>query len=168
VIASRELVFATPAYGGPTDIRVDSDGQYLYAFYETQKKTSPTTATTYLWGAKYTLDDSFVQVAFTTTPITSSKPISELDDGGELLDDPAPLVGENSVFVMTRLKYSLASLGRTVYRIREFNKNDLGKLSEFDLDLSQVADGGAQVASLRFSEGNTDSTTCQGWQPKSK
>ncbi len=150
VITSKTIVATTAEYGGPTDIRVASDGQYLYAFYETHKITSPTTALTYLWGAKYVLDDNFARVAYTSTPITSSKPMSELQDGGELLDDPAPLVGPNSVFVVTRLKYSLSMSGRTIYRVREFSKDNLTKLSEFDLDLSNAADGRARVTSLLF------------------
>ncbi|MBI3680807.1 MAG: hypothetical protein HY235_10460 [Acidobacteria bacterium] len=148
VIASRTILETTAEYGGPTDIRVASDGQYLYAFYETFKPTSQTTATTYLWGAKYTLDDSFERVAYTPEPIASSKPASELQDGGETLDDPAPLVGTTSVFVVTRLKYSIAMAGRTVYRIREFSKDNLTPLSEVDLDLSDAVDGRARVTSL--------------------
>jgi hypothetical protein len=62
LLATRVLVSTTPDYGGPTDIRIATDGQYLYAFYETHKPTSPNTAATYLWGAKYTLDDAFDRV----------------------------------------------------------------------------------------------------------
>jgi hypothetical protein len=154
LIASKTIVTTTTEYGSPTDIRVASDGQYLYAFYETHKTTSQTTATNYLWGAKYALDDNFTRVAYTSIPITSSKPMAELQDGGELVDDPAPLIGPNSVFVITRLKYSLSMVGRTVYRVREFNKDNLTKLSEFDLDLSSVADGRGRVTSLLYLNNN--------------
>ena len=150
LIASKTIVATTTEYGGPTDIRVVSDGQYLYAFYETHKTTSPATAINYLWGAKYTLDDSLTRVAYTSTPITSSKPLSELQDGGELLDDPAPLIGPNTVFIVTRLKYPLSMAGKTIYRVREFTKDNLTKLSEFALDLSGAANGRARVASLLF------------------
>ncbi len=150
VIASKTLVSTTTQYGGPTDLRVASDDRFLYAFYETHKPTSPTTGATYLWGAKYTLDDRFDRVAYTATPITSSKSLAELQDGGELLDDPAPLIGTDTVFVVTRLKHTLAKSGKTIYRVREFRKEDLKKLSEFDLDLSAAADGRARVASLQF------------------
>jgi len=150
VIVSKVLVSTTPEYGGSTDIRVASDGQYLYAFYETHKLISPPAATTYLWAAKYTLDDNFDRVAYTSTPITSSKPMPELPDGGELVDDPAPLVGPNSVFVVTRLKHPIAATGQTTYRVREFDKDNLAQLSEFDLDLSNIADGRARVTSLLF------------------
>ena len=147
---SKSLVSTTTEYGGPTDIRVASDGQYLYAFYETHKPTSAIAGTTYLWGAKYTLNDSFERLGHTDTPIASSKPMVELPDGGELLDDPAPLVGPDSVFVVTRLKYSLSTAGRTAYRVREFDKDLTTMLREFDLDLSSAADGRARVASLLF------------------
>lgn len=150
VVTSKVLVSRTSEYGSPTDIRVASDGQSLYAFYETNKPTSLTTATTYLWGAKYTLNDSFDRIAYTTVPITNSKPMAELQDGGELVDDPAPLVGPGSVFVVTRLKSSISISGNTVYRVREFSKNDLTQLSQFDLDLSSVADGRGRVTSLLF------------------
>ncbi|MBI3808062.1 MAG: hypothetical protein HY281_11225, partial [Nitrospirae bacterium] len=150
MIASKVLVSTTPEYGGPTDIRVASDGQFLYAFYETHKPTVPATAMTYLWGAKYALDDRFDRVAYTSAPIASSRPLSELGNGGELLDDPAPLIGPDSVFVVTRLKYSLSMSGKTIYRVREFSKHDLTKLTQFDLDLSDATDGRARVASLLF------------------
>ena len=154
VIASKAIVGRTSEYGSPTDIRIASDDQYLYAFYETAKATSPTSATTYLWGAKYALSDSFDRVAYTPAPITSSKPLSELPEGGEMVDDPAPLLGPNSVFVVTRIKHSLSMAGQTVYRVREFSKDNLTKLSKFDLDLSSAADGRARVASLLFWSGH--------------
>lgn len=154
LITSKTIVTTTTEYGSPTDIRVTSDGQYLYAFYETAKTTSQTSTTTYLWGAKYTLDDSFTRVAYTATPITSSMPKSQLSDGGELVDDPAPLIGPSSVFVITRLKYTLATSGNTIYRVREFTKDNLTKISEFDLDLSTVADGQGRVTSLLYRNNN--------------
>lgn len=149
-ITSKSLVSTIAQYCGPTDIRVASDGRHIYAFYETHKPTSPTNSTTYLWGAKYTLDDNFERVAYTETPIASSKPLGELPDGGELLDDPAPLVGPDSVFVLTRIKYPLAIAGNTIYRVREFDKELRRVLRQFDLDLSGVADGRARVSSLLF------------------
>lgn len=154
LITSKTIVTTTTEYGSPTDIRVTSDGQYLYAFYETAKTTSQTSTTTHLWGAKYILDDSFNRVAYTATPITSSKPKSQLSDGGEMVDDPAPLIGPSSVFVITRLKYTLATNGNTIYRVREFTKDNLTKKPEFDLDLSTVADGQGRVTSLLYWNNN--------------
>jgi hypothetical protein len=152
IIASKVLVSTTAEYGDPTDIRVAADGRYLYAFYETNKVTSPTVSTTYLWGAKYTLDDSFNRVANTVAPVTTGKPMAELQEGGELVDDPAPLIGPTSAFVVTRFKYSLSTTGKTIYRVREFSKDGLVKLSEFDLDLSAVADGRGRVTSLLYKD----------------
>jgi len=148
LLATRVLVSTTPDYGGPTDIRIATDGQYLYAFYETHKPTSPNTAATYLWGAKYALDDAFERVAYTSTPVATSRPMAQLPEGGELLDDPAPLIGPASVFVVTRLKYSLSMSGRTIYRVRELRKDNLAQLGQFDLDLSDAANGRARVNSL--------------------
>jgi len=153
-IVSRTLVSTTLQYGGPTDIRITSDSSYVYAFYETNKTVEPERSTTYLWGAKYNLDEKFERVAYTESPIASSKPMSELQNGGELLDDPAPLLGMDSVFVVTRLKYPLGINGDTVYRVREFNKDSMKLLRQFDLDLSDVADGRARVCSLLFDNDN--------------
>ncbi|MEW6363336.1 MAG: carboxypeptidase-like regulatory domain-containing protein [Acidobacteriota bacterium] len=150
VLVTKTLVSTSAEYGGPTDIRIASEGQSLYAFYETNKPRSPSTGVTYLWGAKYTMDDDFPRVAYTSTPIATSRPLAELEDGDELLDDPAPLIGPSSVFVITRLKYSLSTSGRTAYRVREFSKNDLSGIRTYDVDLSDAADGRARVASLLF------------------
>ena len=150
VIATKVLAATTPEYGGPTDIRVTSDDKFLYAFYETHKPIAPGNATTYLWGAKYILDDNFDRVAYTATPIANSGPLTAIQDGDELLDDPAPLLGPNSIFVVTRIKSTLAMSGGMIYRVREFSKNDLALLSQFDLDLSETADGRARVTSLLY------------------
>jgi hypothetical protein len=149
-IASQTLVSTTSQYGMPTDIRVARDGEFLYAFYETVDLPNNKT---YLWGAKYSLTDSFDRINYTSTPITQSLPainMGELPDGTELVDDPAPLIGPNSTFVITRIKYALNQTGQTIYRVREFSKDLQTKLSEFDLNLSSVADGRARVASVFY------------------
>jgi hypothetical protein len=147
-IASKILVSESADYGRPTDIRVAPDGQHLYAFYETADMS---TNKTYLWGAKYTLDDSFDKVAYTSTPIATSKIFTEAQAGDELLDDPISLVGPSSVFVITRIKQeSFSKQEPTIYRVREFSNDLQTKLSEFDLDLSSVADGGARQASAIY------------------
>ncbi|MBI2841311.1 MAG: carboxypeptidase regulatory-like domain-containing protein [Acidobacteria bacterium] len=150
VLAAKTLVWSSTEYGGPTDIRIASEGQNLYAFYETHKPTSSSSGITYLWGAKYALDDDFARMAGSSTPLATSRSMAELQDGDELLDDPAPLVGPGSLYVITRLKYSLSTSGRTVYRVRALSKDDLSVIGTFDLDLSEVADGRARVASLLF------------------
>jgi hypothetical protein len=150
LIATKTLVQTTVDYGGPTDIRVASDGQYLYAFYET---FSSETTTTYLWGAKYALSDTFDLVVSTLTPITSGTPLAIPPDGHELLDDPAPLVGQDSIFVVTRYDNFLSKAENTIYHVREFDKA-LVPIREFDLDLSNAAVGRGRVASLLSWNGN--------------
>jgi hypothetical protein len=96
------------------------------------------------------LTDSFDLVTETPTPLASSIPVTNAADGDEVLNDPAPLLGPNSVFVLTRLMSSLSTTGQTVYRVRELSKADLSLLKQFDLDLSSVADGRARVSSLFY------------------
>ncbi len=147
VIASKVLVATTPEYGGPTDIRVASDGESLYAFYETADMAAKMT---YLWGAKYRLADDFPLAAATNGPIAQSKTFDAQQEGDEKLDDPAPLIGPNSVFVVTRIETPLGTPGQTIYRVREFSRDLQALISEFDLDLSARADGRARVTSLLY------------------
>ncbi|MBI4931019.1 MAG: T9SS type A sorting domain-containing protein [Bacteroidetes bacterium] len=154
LINSQVLVSPTSSYGKPTDIRVASDGQYLYAFYETLKTISFGNDSTSLWAAKYLLNDNFTLVAGTPVPITRSKPATQLSIGGEKVDDPAPLMGPNSVYAITRLHDSIKTTGSTIYRVREFDNNNFTQLSQFDLDLSDVADGRGRVTSLFYRQNN--------------
>jgi len=144
-ISHNVLVAHDATYGDPTDIRIASDGDYLYAFYETA-----TVSNTYLWAKKYALHDDFILTASTATFVSTSSQISSMPDGHDLLNDPAPLIGPNSVFVLTRYDNSLATSGNTLYHVREFNKDTLAKISDFNLDLSAAADGRGRVASLFF------------------
>ncbi|MBI5480429.1 MAG: hypothetical protein HY906_16315 [Deltaproteobacteria bacterium] len=151
------LVQASTTYGSPTDIRIAADGEALYAFYETSQR-SQTSNATYLWAAKFKLDDAMTQMAATPTPLASSSKLAEVPDGHEMLDDPAPLVGPDSVFVVTRLDNSLSSTGDAVYRVRELSKDSLTLIREFDLNLSTAAtprpvSGRGRVCSLRFVDG---------------
>jgi hypothetical protein len=139
------IVPPSPDYGNATDIRIAKDDQSVYAFYETSTET-----TTYLHGAKYALNDTFDLIASPGAPIASAKPVFEASEGDEILNDPAPLVGPNSVFVATRIYSSITTTGNTLYRIREFDKTNFVNLSTFDLDLSGIADGRARVASLLY------------------
>ena len=145
VVTSTTIVPLSEAYGSATDIRVARDGQYVFTFFETS-----TTSTTYLHGAKYALNDSFDLVARAAEPIASAKPVFQTVEGDEILNDPAPLVGPDSVFVVTRFMASIGMSGNTVYRVREFNKDTLALIRQFDLDLSGVADGRGRVTSLLF------------------
>lgn len=148
-IATHTLVSSSQEYGMTTDIRIASDEQYIYAFYETADMRK---GKSYLWGAKYSLTDNFQKVAYTPSPIAVSTTFNIAQEGDEKLDDPAPLIGPDSIFVVTRIKTSFKKEGRTLYRVREFSKN-LEKLSEFDLDLSSVADGSSRQASLIYHNG---------------
>jgi hypothetical protein len=159
IIGSATLVESDPTYGSPTDIRVVSDGVYLYAFYETcyddPLKINP--SRTYLFGAKYRLDLSFSREAYTGVLAESTK-FTDAKPGDEKLDDPAPMLNGDEVYAMTRFRSTLAPAGETIYRFRKFNK-DL-QLQEFapgvttlDLDLSSYADGEARQSSIIFETG---------------
>jgi hypothetical protein len=148
-ITARDLVTPTAEYGSPTDIRVTSDGQYLYAFYETVTREQ-----THLFAAKYGLTDDFPRVAYTDPPIATSVLALEAQPGDELLDDPAPVLGDGSLFVMTKIRTGITPEEDTRYRLRQFT-TDLVQVGEArDLDLSAVADGGANVNALLYVNGN--------------
>jgi hypothetical protein len=147
-ITSKVLVSRSLEYGTPTDIRVSSDDNYLYTFYETVKGR---TNETYLRGAKYSLNDNFKKVA-STGLITSGKTHDASEYGDEKLDDPIPLVGKDSIYTITRYKQPFDKFGETKYKVYEFTK-DMSKIREFDLDLSSVADGGARQASAIYHQG---------------
>ncbi len=148
-IAAKTIVSSTASFGSPTDIRVAADGGYLYAFYETSAPLSP-----FLHGAKYALNDAFDLIASASSPITTGRPLPTLAEGDEIINDPAPLVGPVSVFVITRIWSTIASAGKTVYRVREFSKDTMAQVRQFDLDLSSVADGRGRVTSLLYSTGS--------------
>jgi len=145
-ITSKTLVTNSASYGQPTDIRVVSDGAYLYAFYETADRER-----SYLWGAKYTLDDTFERVAY-QGPIATSKMFLLDEPGDEKLDDPAPMLEGDNVYVMTRYKTSLTKEGETRFKLRRFDKN-LNLQSEFELDLSAYADGEGRQSSIVYEKG---------------
>ncbi|MBI5849043.1 MAG: Ig-like domain-containing protein [Nitrospirae bacterium] len=154
VVSTAVLVSTDPTYGDPTDIRVISDGPYLYAFYETCNDAQNKT---YLFGAKYTLDDTFARTAYTGV-ITQSTKFTVAAEGDEKTDDPAPMVNGNEVYVMKRIKSTLAQSGATRYRLRKFSKNfqpvDFSAgVTAYDLDLSAYADGEARQASILFADG---------------
>ena len=147
-ILSKTLIEKSTSYGMLTDIRVASDGKYLYAFYET---ADTQVGKTYLFGEKYSLDDSFNKID-SIGPISTSTFFENAVSGDEKLDDPIVLVAENSVFAITRYKYSSEKSGSTKYKVYEFTK-ELSKKKEFVLDLSSVADGGASQSSAIYHNG---------------
>lgn len=144
-IASKTLIETSGSYGMPTDIRVASDGGYLYAFYEMADMAA---GKSYLFGAKYSLNDAFDKAA-SIGPISISKTFDKATSGDEKLDDPIALIAGDSVFVVTRYKASSEKSGDTKYKVYEFTK-ELSKKGEFDLDLSSVADGGPRQSSAVY------------------
>lgn len=145
-LAAKTLVTASPSCGSPTDIRVISDGMYLYAFYETA-----TMEKTCLFGAKYTLDDNFERVAYTDVIATSTM-FKIAKPGDEKLDDTPSVIEGDNIYVMTRYKSTIKKEGETRYKLYKFDK-DLHKESEFELDLSEYADGEAKQASIIYENG---------------
>lgn len=119
-------------YGNPTDIRVAADGNYVYAFYETADMSAKKS---YLFGAKYNLSDGFERVAYAGL-IATSRSYGSHEPNDEHLDDPVVLIGQSSVFVMTRIMSS------SVYNYiaREFDK-DLNFKKSFAVELSSIAEG---------------------------
>lgn len=145
-IASKTLVTTTVEYGRPTDIRVVADEGFVYTFYETA-----TAAKTYLWGAKYALDDGFHEIE-NRGPIATSTIFTRAKPGDERLDDSAPMMAGDDVYVMTRYKSTLAAWGDTRFKLRRFDR-DLNLLSEMVLDLSGYVDGEARQSSIMFEDG---------------
>ncbi|MHB0969782.1 MAG: hypothetical protein ACYC7A_15125 [Thermoanaerobaculia bacterium] len=145
-ITSKTLITTTVEYGRPTDIRVVADEGFVYAFYETA-----TAAKTYLWGAKYALDDSFHEIE-NRGPIATSTIFTRAKPGDERLDDPAPMMAGDDVYVMTRYKSTLAAWGDTRFKLRRFDR-DLNLLSEIVLDLSGYVDGEARQSSIMSEDG---------------
>jgi len=154
IVNSLTLVSIDATYGAPTDIRVISDGTYLYAFYETANDTDKKT---FLFGAKYALDDNFTRVAYTGA-LAQSTLFTVAVVGDERLDDPAPMLNGDDITVMTRIKSTLAQSGETIYRFRKFDKSFQQKeyspgVKTFDLNLSSYADGEARPSSIIFENG---------------
>ena len=149
-IATRVLVESSAEYGTPTDIRIAQDGDEVYAFYET---VDGRTNDAYLRGSKFELSDEFTETA-STGLISSGSTVKAQKNGDEKLDDPIPLVGEDSVFAITRYKDTMAAAGRSVYKVYEFDKEDLALIRTFDLDLSTVVDGGSRQASVLYHGGD--------------
>ena len=147
-IASKTLIEKSESYGMPTDIRVASDGKYFYAFYEMADIPA---GKSYLFGAKYSLNDTFDKTV-SIGPISTSKIFDKTVPGDEKLDDPIALIAGDSVFAITRYKASFEKSGDTKYKVYEFTK-DLLKKREFNLDLSSVADGGSRQSSAVYYDG---------------
>ncbi|GEM_PF-3118372 len=135
--SSRVLIPSGQNYG-VTDIRVTTDGKFVYAAYETASRDGRS-----LILEKF--DTLFVRVAKTQVA-ASSKP----GKGVEALDDPAIVVADKSVFVMTKIGFGR---GQQFYRVREFSL-DL-KLLRPSFDISIPMDVGiGGVNSVVFKDGH--------------
>ena len=134
--------------GGPTDIRIASDSNYLYAFYEVGNRQSKTSS---LYGAKYSLNDDFERVAYTGA-IATGRAYNVQQAGDERKDDPEVFLDDKYVYVITMYRGSFSKSGKTKYHVRRFDRN-LNLISEFDLDLSQIADGAAGQPSAIYENG---------------
>lgn len=123
---------------GVTDIRVTTDGKFVYAAYETASSDGRA-----LILEKF--DSLFVRVV--KKEITSS---ARPGKGVEALDDPAIVVAEKKVFVMTKIGFGR---GQQFYRVREFSL-DL-KLLKPAFDISIPMDVGiGGVNSVLFRGGH--------------
>lgn len=77
---------------------ITSDGQFLYAFYEL---ASPEQGAR-LFAVKYALTDDFPRLAYTAQPIATGPYWHDAQPGDETLDDPAPVLGPDSLFCAGR------------------------------------------------------------------
>jgi hypothetical protein len=151
-ILTKTLVTSSSEYGNPTDLRMASDSEFIYATYET---ANPATKTSYSFMAKYTLDDNFDRVAYTGA-FANVPTFNVAGPGDERMDDTAPMVTGENAYAMTRYQTEpfaqLSKEGETIFKIYELNK-DLEKITEFDLNISNIADGGAKQSSIIFEDG---------------
>ncbi len=154
LIEEKILIPASPEYGNPTDIRISKDGDYVYIFYELSSKEKGA----HLFAAKYKLDKNFTKVAESNGPIAESGFFFDLADGEEQLDDPASVVADGRVYLMTKIKGTSTGLvsAKTLYRLRELSP-DLSEIIETrDIDLSELMDGWATVNSLFYGNGKVN------------
>jgi hypothetical protein len=146
LINEKILQTGTVEYGGVTDIRITKDGNYVYTFYEmTDQETGAN-----LFGAKYKMDESFTKVAESNGPIAKAPFFFDAIDGEETLNDPASIVVNGKVYVMTQItdKSGGSLNAQTLYNLRELS-SDLSEVIETRrIDLSEVIDGWAGLTSL--------------------
>lgn len=153
LIGEKVLATGSPEYGGVTDIRISKDDNYVYSFYEMAgKKTGAS-----LFGAKYRMDGSFTKVAESDGPIATSAFFFDAVDGEETLNDPASIVVNGKVYLMTQITYKRGGVrnAKTLYRLRELS-SDLSEIVDSrDIDLSEAMTGWAGLANLLEIRGAT-------------
>ncbi|MFQ6129517.1 MAG: hypothetical protein ACE5OT_01760 [Candidatus Hadarchaeaceae archaeon] len=149
-IGSKTLVTSSPEYGGPTDIRVAVRDNYLYAAYEMAERNLGA----HLFVAKYALTPDFPLIASTIQPIATGPYYENAQIGDETMDDPAPVVAGDSLYVMTKIRTAMLIEAQTLYRLRKISKSDLSVVLTEDLDLSSAIDGPAGVGSVLYVNGD--------------
>lgn len=153
LLDDKVLHSGSSTYGSPTDIRVTKDGDYLYVFYELSSESTGAN----LFGKKYSLDGEFTLVA--EGFIASGPYFFDAEDGEETLNDPASVVVDGRVYLMTQIKDSGGtppnpSIASTRYRLRELYP-DLSEIIETrDIDLSASMGGWSFAGSLAYTNGN--------------
>ena len=151
LISERILQTGTTEYGGVTDIRISKDNNYVYTFYE---MASPETGAN-LFGAKYRMDESFTKVAESNGPIAKSAFFFDAVDGEETLNDPASIVVNGKVYLMTKITDKDGGVldAKTLYNLRELSP-DLSEIIETkEIDLSKATIGWAGLANLIYING---------------
>ncbi len=146
LLGEEVLAAGTLEYGGVTDIRISKDDNYVYTFYELAgKKTGAT-----LFGAKYRMDGSFTKVAESDGPIAASAFFFDAVDGEETLNDPASIIVNGKVYLMTQITYKRGGVrnAKTLYNLRELS-SDLSEIVDTrEIDLSRAMTGWASLANL--------------------
>jgi len=146
LINEKVLATGSPEYGGVTDIRISRDDMYVYSFYEMADKNTGAT----LFGAKYRMDGSFTKVAESDGPIATSAFFFDAVDGEETLNDPASIVVNGKVYLMTQITYKRGGVrnAKTLYNLRELS-SDLSEIVDTrEIDLSRAMTGWAGLANL--------------------
>ncbi len=146
LLGEKVLATGTAEYGGVTDIRISRDDMYVYSFYEMADKNTGAT----LFGAKYRMDGSFTKVAESDGPIATSAFFFDAVDGEETLNDPASIVVNGKVYLMTQITYKRGGVrnAKTLYNLRELS-SDLSEIVDTrEIDLSRAMTGWAGLANL--------------------
>ena len=136
--ASSRVLVSSGAKGGVTDIRMTTDGGFVYAAYETASAQGRK-----LFVEKY---DSQFRLLISRQAAEAARP----GRGVEALDDPAVVVGNNHVYVMTKVGIGQ---GQRQYRVREFNLDLTPTGAVFEIG-TELNIGLGSVSSVVFADGN--------------
>lgn len=142
-LTSKVLVSSNSTYGTTTDIRVAKWQDELYAVYEQAKEKENKS---FLSVRKYKLNDKFSELTYSQKPLVTGAFWYKAVHGDELLDDPACIVFDNHLYVMTKIKYNQPS--KAVYVLRKISTDVSAVLEEYKIDLSSVFAGPSSVSNL--------------------